>query len=94
MSVDMETTVKTWDNIPVQHTRALGEFISQFQEEMMVHFGVIGDIGDIDDSNDNGFFPELDIEVHVHGDPDESTRRLVITNKPEEFQGKHKLKGD
>ena len=85
MSVDMETTVKTWNDVPEKYKQQLGKLISEIQTDMLSHFGVIDSIEDIDDENDNGFFPELDIEVHTTDDPDASTRRLVITNKPEEF---------
>ena len=94
MSVDMETTVKTWDDVPDNYKRQLGELISEIQTDMLSYFEVVDSISDVDDENDNGFFPEIDIEVHVVDDPDASTRRLVITSKPEDYTGKYKLKGD
>ncbi len=87
MSVDMKTTVKSWYEVPNKDTQALGEFISKIQEKMLVHFGVVNNLHDIDDNNDNGFFPEIDLEVHLNGDPDGTTHRLVITNKPENYKG-------
>ena len=89
MSVDMETTVKSWDSVPSEDIQALGELIAKLQEKMLVHFGIIDNLDDVDDTNDNGFFPEIDIEVHLNGDPDGTTHRLVITNKPENYKGKY-----
>tara|TARA_Y100000034_G_C6880331_1_gene403297 strand:- start:1128 stop:1412 length:285 start_codon:yes stop_codon:yes gene_type:complete len=94
MSVDMDTTVKTWNDVPERYKRRLGELIEEIQTDMLSHFGIVDSISDVDDENDNGSFPEIDIEVHVIDDPDASTRRLVITSSPEDFQGKYKLKDD
>jgi hypothetical protein len=90
MSVDINTTVKTWNDVPEQYKKQLGELISEIQTEMLSHFNIIN--GEIDDTNDNGFFPEIDVEVHLVDDPDETTHRLVITGKPEEFTGKYQMR--
>ena len=91
MSVDMDTTLKTWDDVPEQYKRKLGELIDEIQTDMLTHLDIVDKDDEIDDTNDNGFFPEIDLEVHVVSDPDASTRRLVITNHPENYTGKYQL---
>jgi len=92
MSVDMETTLKSWDDVPEQYKRQLGELIGEIQTDMLTHLNIVNEDEEIDDTNDNGYFPEIDIEIHVKSDPDASTRRLVITSHPEDYTGKYQLK--
>ena len=77
MSVDIETTRKTWGDVPEPIRKVLGETINEIQHELMVRFDVIG----VEDVNDNGFFPNIDLEIHVKGDPDGSTRRLIVSDQ-------------
>jgi hypothetical protein len=81
MSVDMETIRKTWGDVPEPIRKVLGETINEIQHELMVRFDVIGVEEELDDVNDNGFFPNIDLEVHVEGDPEGSTRRLVVSDQ-------------
>tara|TARA_Y100000034_G_C6860271_1_gene391437 strand:+ start:713 stop:979 length:267 start_codon:yes stop_codon:yes gene_type:complete len=81
MSVDIETTRKTWSDAPEPIRKVLGEAIDAIQHELMVRFDVLGVEEEVDDINDNGFFPIIDLEVHVEGDPDGSTRRLVVSDE-------------
>jgi len=84
MSVDIETTtIKTWDDVPNGIKARMDELIQDIQTDLLSHFEVSHEW---DDENDNGYFPEIDIEVHDVDDPDGSSRRLVITNNPEDIQ--------
>ena len=83
MSVDIKTTIKTWNDVPDAHRQQLSALIQEVQTEMLQHFEVSHEW---DDENDNGYFPKIDIEVHDVDDPDESSRRLVITSKPVEYK--------
>ena len=94
MSVDMETTLKSWDDVPEQYKRQLGELIDEIQTDMLTHLKIVDEGEEIDDTNDNGFFPEIDLEVHVVSDPDASTRRLVITSHPENYTGKYLMRNN
>lgn len=81
MSVDIETTRKTWYDVPEPIRKVLAEAINEIQHELIVRFDVLGVEEEIDDVNDNGFFPTIDLEIHVEGDPDESTRRLIVSDQ-------------
>jgi hypothetical protein len=81
MSVDMETTKKTWGDVPEPIRKVLGVAINEIQHELMVRFDVLGAEEEVDDINDNGFFPIIDLEIHVEGDPDGSTRRLIVSDQ-------------
>ena len=82
MSVDIETTRKTWGDVPEPIRKVLGEAINEIQiHYLLAEFDVLGVGEEVDDVNDNGFFPNIDLEIHVKGDPDGSTRRLIVSDQ-------------
>ena len=84
MSVDIETTtVKTWNDVPNGMKDRIAELMQDIQTDLLRHFEVSHEW---DDEKDNGDYPIIDIEVHDVDDPDGSSRRLVITNNPEDIQ--------
>jgi len=92
MSVDMETTVKTWDDVPEDYKKPLHQLINEIQQALLSDFDIVNDDEDVDEENDNGYFPELDIEIHVESDPEASTRRLVVTSHPEDYTDKYQTR--
>jgi hypothetical protein len=79
MSVDITTTRKTWNDVPDPLKIKLGTLIAEIQEELLTHFNVVDSLDSVDDTNDNGIFPDLDLEVHCIEDPEASSRRLIVT---------------
>jgi len=83
MSVDVEITRKTWNDVPDEMKRPVGELISELQFALLYEFGIVQHGEGIEDTNDNGTWPVIDIEVQTCSDPDGSSRRLIIAQDKE-----------
>ena len=81
MSTNIETKRIKWSDVPEDFREKVGIVIHDIQTQLIKDLGVIGIHDELDDENDNGNYPDIDFEVHVAGDPDGSTRRLVVSDK-------------
>ena len=83
MSSNIQTITKNWGDVPNEMRAEIASTIDGIQQQLLAHFEVVTVEDAIDDENDNGDFPLIDLEIHVVGDPDSVTRRLVVTNEGE-----------
>jgi hypothetical protein len=83
MSVDMEITRKLWIDVPEEIKKPLGELISEIQYSLLYEFKVVAHGEGIEDDNDNGTWPIIDLEVTTGTDPEGSTRRLIVSQDEE-----------
>ena len=78
MSVFIEITRMSLDDVPDEMKRPVGELISELQFALLYELGIVQHGEGIEDSNDNGTWPVIDIEVQTEVDPDGSSRRLIV----------------